>query len=42
VDASGHADVELTSAARAGDYHRMLVTRPGENRTVLLAGHVEY
>jgi hypothetical protein len=42
VDSSGHADVELTSAARPGDYHRMLVTRPGGDRTVVLAGRVEY
>ena len=42
VDSGGHADVELTSAARPGDYHRMLVTRPGGDRTVVLAGRVEY
>jgi anti-sigma factor RsiW len=43
VDSSGHADVELTSAARPGDYHRMLVTRPADDdRAVVLAGHVEY
>jgi anti-sigma factor RsiW len=43
VDAAGHADVELTSAARPGDYERMLVTRPsGDDRRVVLAGRVEY
>ena len=43
VDQSGRADVELTSAARPGDYERMLVTRPaGDDRKVVLAGRVEY
>jgi Anti-sigma-K factor rskA/Putative zinc-finger len=43
VDQSGRANVELTSAARPGDYERMLVTRPaGDDRKVVLAGHVEY
>ncbi|MBN1530817.1 MAG: zf-HC2 domain-containing protein [Thermoleophilaceae bacterium] len=43
VDANGRAEVELTSAARAGQYHRMLVTRGRKDgRGVVLAGRVEY
>jgi anti-sigma factor RsiW len=43
VDRDGRAAVELTSAARPGHYHRMLVTRgPRDQRGVVLAGRVEY
>jgi anti-sigma factor RsiW len=43
VDRDGRAEVELTSAARPGDYERMLVTRGSEDsRGVVLKGHVEY
>jgi anti-sigma factor RsiW len=43
VDSSGHAEVELTTAARPGHYERMLVTRPSDgDRNVVLAGRVEY
>ena len=41
VDRNGRAEVELTSAARPGDYERMLVTR-GSKRGVVLKGHVAY
>jgi anti-sigma factor RsiW len=41
VDSRGRADVQLTSAARPGDYLRVLITRAGERRK-LMAGHVEY
>ena len=37
------AEVELTSAARPGDYERLLITRRSEDeRRVVLAGRVEY
>jgi hypothetical protein len=41
VSRGGRADVELTSAARPGDYERVLITQAGE-REPLMAGHVEY
>jgi anti-sigma-K factor RskA len=43
--AGGRADVELTAAVRAGDYHRMVVTvRAGENRKgpPVLDGELRY
>ena len=48
VDGRGGAHVTLTSAARPGDYERMLVTRrpaggsEGSRGTSVLAGRVEY
>jgi anti-sigma factor RsiW len=43
VDRDGRAEVELTSAAQPGHYHRMLVTRgPSDRRGVVLSGRVEY
>jgi anti-sigma-K factor RskA len=43
VDRDGRAEVELTTAARPGDYERMLVTRGSKDRRgVVLAGRVEY
>ena len=43
VGSGGSAEVELTSAARPGDYERVLVTRRSEDdRRVVLAGRVEY
>lgn len=46
VDARGGARVTLTSAARPGDYERMLVTRrpavEGMRGASVLTGHVEY
>jgi anti-sigma factor RsiW len=43
VDRDGRAEVELTSAARPGHYHRMLVTQgPRDQRGVVLSGRVQY
>lgn len=48
VDARGRARVTLTSAARPGDYERMLVTRrpargrDGSRGASVLTGQVEY
>ena len=44
VGSGGGAEVELTSAARPGDYERVLITRRAQEdeRRVVLAGRVEY
>jgi anti-sigma factor RsiW len=43
VDRSGNAEIELTSAAQPGEYHRMVVTRgPKDRHGVVLRGEVEY
>jgi anti-sigma-K factor RskA len=43
VDTSGRAHVELTSAARPGDYERMVITRrAASEREEVLAGSVQY
>jgi hypothetical protein len=43
VDRSGKADVELTSAAKPGDYHRVVLTRrAADERQVVMAAEVSY
>lgn len=43
VDSHGRAHVELTSAARPGDYERMVITRrAASERQQVLAGRVQY
>ena len=44
VDASGHAHVQMTTAARLGEYERLSVERltPGQPGQRVLAGSIEY